>query len=393
MENLKNKDPFLKDKNIVLALSGGIDSVVLLHYLHTHYPNRLRAVHCNHHLSQHCDEWHEFCKNLCTNLNINYVDIDIFIKDKSNLEENARQKRYQALSEHLKDNEVLCSAHHQNDQAETLLLQLFRGSGMAGLAAMPTSKILGKGVHYRPLLDVEKSSIVDYAKQYKLRWIEDDSNSNTNFSRNFLRLKIMPKLSVVYKNLVKTLARSAKHQSEALQLTRDLALIDIKKQALINNDNRLDVAGLIKLDARRIKNIIKHHLSSLGFLSPSEKIMQQIIDLLFAKKDAKPLVSWGKYEIRRYQGELYFIDDQTNQQQTFCPLYAELNQLPNFSIGYRCGGERVKLKGKKHSQSLKKILQDAKVPPWERNLLRMYYVDKQLRAMQGIGEMAQTNKD
>ena len=388
MENLKNKNLFLKDKHIVLALSGGIDSVVLLHYLHQHYANNLRVIYCNHHLSQHCGEWHKFCKNLCSSLNIDYVNIDIPIKNKSNIEENARQKRYYVLASNLMPGEVLCTAHHQNDQAETLLLQLFRGSGIAGLAAMPLLKPLGKGVHYRPLLGVEKSSIVAYAQAHKLRWIEDDSNIDTNFRRNFLRLEIMPKLETVYTNLVKMLARSAKHQSESLQLMQDLALIDIKNHTLINN-NRLNVSRLIKLEAHRIKNIIKYHLSMLGLLAPSAKIMCQIIDLLSAKKDANPLVSWGQYQIRRYKDELYFIDKQTNLQQPFCPFYVELQQLPNFSIRYRREGQQVKLAGKNHSQSLKKVLQEAGIPPWQRNTLRMYYIDNELRAMECIGRMTQ----
>jgi Predicted ATPase of the PP-loop superfamily implicated in cell cycle control len=112
-------------------------------------------------------------------------------------------------------------------------LQLFRGSGIAGLASMPKEKILGKGTHYRPMLNLDKAQIIDYAKKHKLRWIEDDSNKNTNFRRNFLRLEIMPKLETVYKNLTKTLFRSAKHQSEALKLTRELADIDIKKITLL----------------------------------------------------------------------------------------------------------------------------------------------------------------
>ena len=387
MENLKNKDPFLKDKNIVLALSGGIDSVVLLHFLYTHYPNNLRAIHCNHHLSKHCSEWDKFCKKLCKTLNIDYLNIDIFIENESNIEENARKKRYHSLSLSLEENEVLCTAHHQNDQAETLLLQLFRGSGVAGLAAMPKSKPLGKGVHYRPLLNVAKSEILNYANEHHLAWIEDDSNTDTNFRRNFLRLEVIPQLSTVYKNLTKILCRSAKHQSEALQLTHALALIDIKEHQLISNDNRLNVAKLIKLDTHRLKNVIRYHLNSLDFLSPSDKVMMQIIEVLFAKDDAKPLVCWDQYEVRRYQNELYFIDIKADIKEDFCPFHEEFKNLPNFSIRYREDGQRIKLPGKKHSQSLKKVLHEANIPPWERSSLKMYYLDDELKAMERIGKL------
>jgi len=387
LENLKNKDSFLKDKNIVVALSGGIDSVVMLHYIHTHYPDNCRAIHCNHHLSKHCVEWAEFCKDLCNELSIPYSNVDIFIDNESNLEENARKKRYYSLSSNLQENEVLCTAHHQNDQAETLLLQLFRGAGVAGLASMPKSKRSGKGIHYRPMLNIEKSAIIQYAKDNHLSWVEDDSNANTNFRRNFLRLEIIPKLGTVYKNLAKTLTRSAKHQSEALQLTKNLAKIDIQEHQLINFSHQINIQRLTRLNTLRVKNVIRYHLSNLEFLAPADKVMKQILDLLSAKEDASPLVNWGQFEIRRYQGELCFINNQSEKNTNFCPFHAEFENLPNFSIRYRTEGQRIKLPGKKHSQSLKKVLQEAGIPPWERNSLRMYYIKDELRAMERLGRM------
>ena len=387
MENLKNKDLSLEGKNIVVALSGGIDSVVLLHYLHAHYPDDCRAIHCNHHLSKHCDEWDEFCKNLCNKLSIPYSNVDIFIENESNIEENARKKRYHSLSTNLKENEVLCTAHHQNDQAETLLLQLFRGAGVAGLASMPKSKPLGKGVHYRPMLNIKKSEIIEYAKDNHLSWVEDDSNTNTNFRRNFLRLDVIPKLETAYKNLAKTLTRSAKHQSEALALIQALAKIDIQERQLVNPSHQINIQRLAQLDTLRIKNVIRYHLSSLKFLAPSDKAMKQILDLLSAKEDANPLVNWDQFEIRRYQGELYFINNQAEKNTNFCPFHAEFENLPNFSIRYRAEGQRIKLPGKNHSQSLKKVLQDANIPPWERSSLKMYYIKDELRAMERLGRM------
>ncbi|MBT6922363.1 MAG: tRNA lysidine(34) synthetase TilS, partial [Candidatus Ruthia sp.] len=133
--------------------------------------------------------------------------------------------------------------------------------------------------------------------------------------------------------------------------------------------------------------ILRHHLSLLGFLAPSDSIMSQIIDLLHAKQDAKPLVAWDMFEVRRYQSELYFIDNQTEKNPENCPLHTEFENFPNFSIRYRIEGQRIKLPGKNHSQSLKKVLQDANIPPWERNSLKMYYIEDELRAMERIGRM------
>ena len=163
MVDLTNKDEFLIDKKIVVALSGGIDSVVLLHFLIKHYPGKVRAIHINHNLSDYCHQWQSFCKNLCQNADINFKSVDIFIENVSNIEEIARKKRYLSLTSELKTGEILCTGHHQDDQAETLLLQLFRGSGVAGLSAMPKNKTIHGSQLYRPLLTISRQQITDYA--------------------------------------------------------------------------------------------------------------------------------------------------------------------------------------------------------------------------------------
>ena len=285
----------------------------------------------------------------------------------------------------LNQDEVLCTAHHQDDQAETLLLQLFRGAGVAGLASMPRQKPLGLGIHYRPMLEIKKQQVIDYATEHKLNWIEDDSNKDTNFRRNLLRLEVIPLLSKIYQNLTKSLARSAKHQSEALKLMRELAKLDIQAYQLLNSNNRLQIDPLTTLELHRIKNVLRYQLNQLNFLAPSDKIMDQIIELISAKADAMPLVSWNEFEIRRYQQQLYFIDTHSEKNQQKCPIHAELENLPNFSIRYRTKGQRIKLAGKKHSQSLKKVLQEAGIPPWERNSLKMYYINDELRAIERLG--------
>jgi len=391
LENIKSENLLLENKNIVVALSGGMDSVVLLHYLKTNFNLNLRAVHCNHHLSGYCDDWDKFCSDLCESLNVEYSSIDIFLENMTNLEEIARKKRYHSLSSVLKKDEILCTAHHMDDQSETILLQLLRGSGVAGLSSMPKERPLGKGLHFRPFLNLTKSQVIEYAAKHKLQWIEDDSNVNIDFRRNFLRLEIIPKLSSVYKSVASSLSRSARHQSKALKLIRDLALIDINEKNLVDIHNCIDIKRLSEFDEYRIINIIRYHINSLNFLSPSEKVMEQITRLLVAKEDANPLTCWGSFEIRRYQDKLYFIDNNLDKKDSTCPFYEKLKLLPNFSIRYRADGQRVKLSSKSHSQSLKKVLQEAYIPPWERNKLRMYYVDDQLRAMERIGEMSESN--
>jgi len=388
LEDLTNKDQYLEDKNIVVALSGGVDSVVLLHYLCNHYPGQVRAVHINHNLSMYCHQWQNFCKSLCKKADINFTSVDIYIENTSNIEEIARKKRYLSLTSKLQEGEILCTAHHQDDQAETLLLQLFRGCGVAGLAAMPKSKPLDNGELYRPFLQLSRQQILDYAVRNHLGWIEDDSNHNLNFRRNLLRLEYVPNLAKIFQGLVANIARSAKHQSDALELIRELAEMDIESHALIKDD-RLQAEGLMRLSDVRMVNVIRHYLKQLNYLSPSEKVMSEITSLISAKEDAKSLVTWHDYEVRRFQGELYFIDTKTPQNIRNCQYFDTLNNLPNFEIHFRQDGQRVKLQGKNHSQSLKKVLQEANIPPWERQKLRMYYVEGELRAMERIGKMSE----
>jgi len=388
LEDLANKDPFLIDKNIVIALSGGIDSVVLLHFLNSHYPGNIRAIHINHNLSKHSKDWSLFCKELCHKQDIEFKSIDINIKTSSNVEENARKKRYNSLKSELSKNEVLCTAHHQEDQSETFLLQLFRGSGVAGLASMPKMKSFADSFLYRPFLNISKQLIVDYATKYNLDWVEDDSNINLNFKRNLLRLEFIPKLELGFDGVIKNISRSAYHQSEALKLINDLAKIDIEKFNLVIN-HKIQVLSLIQLPERRVANVLRYYIAQRGFLMPSNKVLTELISVLRAKDDAKVILKWHLYEVRRYDNELYFFDGEPDRSNEDCPLFNKLKDQTNFTIRFRQDGQRVRLKGKKHSSSLKKILQSANIPPWERDKLRMYYINETLVGMESIGEMSE----
>jgi len=388
LEDLANKDGYLTGKKIVVALSGGIDSVVLLHFLNKHYPGNVRAVHINHNLSKYSDEWCAFCERICNSTKIEFKYISINIQNSSNIEENARKKRYLSLKSELRVGEILCTAHHQEDQAETFLLQLFRGSGVAGLASMPKIKSIGDSELYRPFLSISKQKIVDYASKNHLKWIEDDSNLDTNFKRNLLRIEFLPKLSSAFNGLIKNVSRSAAHQAEALRLMQDLAELDIKNFELLVN-NKIQVSSLIQLPKRRIVNVLRYYIANLGFLLPSNKVLNELISSLSAKTDANVILRWHHYEVRRYNGELYFFDEHIESSNLPCPYYESLKNLPNFEIRFRLEGQRIKVKGKGHSQSLKKVLQESNIPPWERDKLRMYYVDGSLRAMETLGEITE----
>jgi tRNA(Ile)-lysidine synthase len=388
LEDLANKDEYLVGKKIVVALSGGIDSVVLLHFLNKYYPGNVRAVHINHNLSKFSQEWGAFCAGLCNANKIEYKDIHINLESSSNIEENARKKRYLSLTSELRVNETLCTAHHQEDQAETFLLQLFRGSGVAGLSSMPKIKNIDDSELYRPFLNISKQKIIDYASKNHLEWIEDDSNLDTNFKRNLLRIEFLPKLSSAFNGLIKNISRSASHQAEALKLMQDLAELDIINFELLIN-NKIQVSSLIQLPKRRVANVLRYYITNLGFLLPSNKVLNELISSLSAKTDANVILRWHHYEVRRYNGELYFFDESFELSNLPCPYYESLKNIPNFEIRFRLEGQRIKLKGKNHSQSLKKVLQESNIPPWERDKLRMYYVDGSLRAMETLGEITE----
>jgi tRNA(Ile)-lysidine synthase len=370
----------LTDKNIVVALSGGLDSVVLLHWLVEYYPkNSIRAIHINHNISKYAGDWQDFCDSLCQKLKVPYQSFSIKVNT-NNVEHNARIKRYEVFANNLNQDEYLCTAHHKNDQAETLLLQLFRGSGGLGLAAMPKIRALGKGFLYRPFLQLNQIEIKNYAQQYQLKWCDDESNKDKDFRRNFIRLVTLPSLGENYPNIINNLSRSARHQAENNQLLEILASNDIKDYALLKN-KQLQVTPLLKLEKPRIKNILRFMIKRLNWTLPSEKVINEIIDsALVAKEDASPVVCWHTYELRRFHDRLYFIN--TTKVKTFEAIsFKDFKQLEpfkqlletDFTIGYR--------NNHKNKKSLKKHFQEKSIPPWEREEIPLYYVKCKLCAM------------
>jgi len=252
---------------------------------------------------------------------------------------------------------------------------------------MPKLKNFGDAYLYRPLLSISKQQINQYASLHQLEWIEDDSNDNTQFKRNLLRAELIPQLKLSFDSVIKNISRSVNHQAEALKLMHDLAEIDIAKFNLVV-DNKIQINHLLALPSRRIANILRFYINQRGFLMPSNKVLTELILVMGAKSDAKVILKWHCYEVRRYNGELYFFDTEAVDAKLECPYYKKLQGKSNFEVRFRKDGQRVKLKGKKHSSSLKKILQESNIPPWQRDKLRMYYIDGNLKAMELIGEMS-----
>ena len=264
-----------KIQSMTVALSGGIDSVVLLHLLHQlqkkhHFT--LNAMHVHHGLSQNADKWVKFCEKLCMKLSV-LLDVEyIQLPHKKSLgiEGEARRLRYEKLLQ--SKSNLIVLAHHADDQAETFLLQLIRGAGVKGLSSMADFDATKK--LWRPFLNQSKSDIESYAKQHKLKWIEDESNQNIDFDRNFVRSRVLPILKKRFNHIIKVISRSSRHLAEAQNLLDDLAKLDLKSYLKSNKyKHKLQVKILNKLSLYRAKNVLRYWLELNDQMMPSKDLL------------------------------------------------------------------------------------------------------------------------
>ena len=387
-----------KTNKILVAYSGGLDSHVLLHLVSQIKPYHVRSIHINHGLQKEADAWSQHCKNTCDELDvpIEIFSLNLKIQKGDSLEEEARKGRYQALVSSIQSDEVLLTAHHQNDQAETLLLQLFRGAGISGLASMPNISQFGKAEHARPLLDVTLLELENYAKQNDLKFIKDPSNRDTRFDRNFLRQEILPQLRSRWKGIDKTLARVASHQAEAKNILDEVAEQDFLS---IHSklDNTLSIKLLSNLSLARQKLLIRYWINKSGFQTPSEKKLGHIFaDVINAQDDAQPLLEWRGAQVRRFKNHLYIMspliehDSQQSLRWDTCmpieitPLGLKLESEalkitePHVFIRFRQGGERIHLSQKRKNISLKKYMNEVGIPPWLRSRVPLIYKNEEL---------------
>jgi tRNA(Ile)-lysidine synthase len=299
----------------LVGFSGGLDSTVLLHALavtRDRHGTPLVAVHVNHRLHPDAAEWERQCRSIAGEFGVEYVARQVEVADDApgGLEAAAREARYGALMALMEDGDVLLSAHHEEDQAETLLLNLMRGSGLAGLAAIGASHSFGPGLLVRPLLGVSRAAIAGYAREFSLEWIDDPANQDLRFDRNFLRQKILPRLRRRWPAVSARLRQTSELASEAAGLLDQLARIDL---AAVQQDgertpDRLDIGALQRLNAVRQRNLLRHAIRACGLpQAPAPQLRQIQNELLSARRDAQPLVRWHGAEARRYRQKLYLL--------------------------------------------------------------------------------------
>ena len=397
---------------IHVGLSGGLDSTVLLHMVHEWWQQQpldrppLQAIHVNHQLQANADHWQSHCVDLCQQWGIPCHSQTVTVDTtKASLEQQAREARYQVFREQVKASEVLLLAHHRDDQVETLLQRLARGSGPLGLGAMtPFHNQHGFSI-VRPLLECDREQLECYARQQGLTWIEDPSNQDESIERNFVRRQLLPLWRSVHPRLNQTLARSARLARESADLLDELAKLDMGDS---RSDSGLPLDRLLPLNPARRCNLLRYWLRALGMQPPSEVTLLRIInEVALAAADAQPLVSWGDCSVRRFQGVLYGLNRTlpepgdvqipiTNLEHALVlpwgVLQNQRGKVPfsrqallgkNLKIGFRRGGERLRLPGRP-AKLLKDLFLEAGIPPWIRGLWPILYVDGEIAGVPGL---------
>lgn len=387
--------------NVLLALSGGLDSMVLLHLLASLRQKAgfcLKVAHVHHGLQAQADDWAAFCQAQADALQLDFQLCRVQLADPArNIEQQARTLRYQALAELLTPDTVLMTAHHADDQLETVLLALKRGSGLHGLAAIAAQKPFAGTQLLRPLLAFSRNELEQYAKAQQLAFVTDPSNQNDSFDRNFLRQHVLPLLQHRFPAISQTTARSCQLLQQSLEFQQQQLATEL---AQVLRHNQLDLTLLTQFENPARDLLLRHFLSRYDLTPSAEQTREFVQCFLLAETDAQPQLQWGNWQLRRFDGLLYLLD-QTAQQQaaqqpaegavlaperllhwqqwlflwnsdskapdatwSSLPLTVPLADQLRLTTGQL--NQRFKPTGSGHSKALKDWCKQWKVPPWRR---------------------------
>ncbi len=408
-------------QRLVVGFSAGLDSTVLLHALARWAQSQaaspaLLALHVHHGLSLNADAWEQLAQAQARALNIPFISRRVVLAEGASLEAQARAARYAAFREVLQPGDALLLAHHADDQAETLLFRLCRGAGVHGLGAMSACSSLaldeGGVALWRPLLTLTRGELEDYAKAQGLRWVEDESNRDTRYARNFLRQDILPALRQQWPAVNTTLAATAQRMQEANSLLAEYA--ELLRLPLAREDGSLSVVGLLALSAAQRQLVLRQQLQQQGLPLPEAALLNTLYDdVLLARLDAQPCLRWPGAECRRYRDGLYFMPPLKPVDSTWDLLWQAAPGVLQFPDGrslniqlvqgqglslaklqaqplrwaYRQGGEDFQPPGRPRRE-LKKLLQESAIPPWKRERLPLLWMGEELVYIPGLG-MAQ----
>ncbi|WP_370604204.1 tRNA lysidine(34) synthetase TilS [Citrobacter braakii] len=410
MTTLTLNTSLLNSQSILVAFSGGLDSTVLLHQLvlwRAKNPEvALRAIHIHHGLSPQADNWVQHCESVCAQWLVPLVVERVHLEDDGlGIEAQARRVRYQAFAQTLLPGEVLMTAQHLDDQCETFLLALKRGSGPAGLSAMGESSPFAGTQLIRPLLAQTREALEAWARQHELRWIEDESNQDDAYDRNFLRLRVTPLLQQRWPHFAQAVARSAALCAEQESLLDELLANDLAD--CVTAQGTLLLAPLMMMSSVRRAALLRRWLARLNAPMPSRDGLERIWqEVALAREDASPCFRLGEYEVRRYQSQLWWVKSVDGQSETVIPwscretpltLPAGLGSVQLISAGelrMPQAGEAVSIRfkapgvlhivGRNGGRKLKKIWQEQGIPPWRRDTTPLLFYGETLIAAAGV---------
>jgi tRNA(Ile)-lysidine synthase len=396
----------------IVAYSGGMDSHVLLHAIASLAITRkfrIAAFHVNHGLHPDAGLWEDHCVKVCNDLSIEIHVFRLKIEQKSgeSMEAIARAARYNTISDNINPGQVVLTAHHMRDQAETLLLHLMRGSGVSGLSGMPILRPLNNGWLLRPLLQFNHDELLEYARLHNLRWISDSSNYDIQYGRNYVRHKVLPVLRNRWPSAETAINRSIIYLSEAAELSDSLAQIDMES-TLTTEGLSLDLTKFSVLPVIRRKNLLRYWIKRCINRVPSFSKLEEIVRALVeAKQDSSPSITWDNVELRRYRNQIYLLPSipprpaaLRYEWDLFAPLELPLGLLKtlgqpsgramaalaghNITVRFRCGGEQIRPVAREHTHTVKNLFQEAGVPPWLRDYCPMIYIDGKLALIPGL---------
>ena len=396
---------------VLVGFSGGLDSAVLLHLLSEALPpERITAVHIHHGLSVNADAWQQHAKQVCQTLGVRLIAESVSIDASgAGIESAARDARYAVFEKHLLEGGLLLLGHHADDQVETVLFRLLRGSGARGLSGIPKTRAVGSGRLIRPLLPWPKSSLHNYANAQQLSWIEDESNQREQFDRNYLRQAVIPLLAQRWPGYVQGIMRSAKQSGQADQLADSVARGDLT--GLDPRPERggwsLNLAEFEKLESLRRSNLLRYWPEVYGLPALGQTFIDEVMSsVLTARDDSEPKVVRGDLQICRYRQRLYLLklSGRAKADLGLCLFWSgdeplvlpdgnlltpervlgkglRVDDIERLTVRFRRGGERCQPVGREHSNSLKKLLQEFGLEPWWRESVPLFFIDEQLVAV------------
>lgn len=406
-----------KASQYCVAYSGGMDSHVLLHaateLLQDEAGIELRAIHIDHGLNPDSQQWVTHAEFVCDALGVELVSRRVNIDaQEGGPEAGARLARYEAFADIMHHGEQLLLAQHADDQAETFLLQALRGSGPDGLASIPRKRTFARGFMARPLLACPQEALSAYAKAKGLSWIEDPSNVDTRFDRNFIRKEILPLLRTRWPAATQTLSRSAMRSAAASQAMQEIAKKDLKA-VKVGGSSELSIAKLNELPKERRYSTIRLWVRQSSYRMPRLQDLKEVCSsLLEAREDSAGVVNARDYEFRRHRDRLYLLAkrpeiapysmewpapyndifiEQAGQLLTKKACLKQGIVLPDegsVTVSSRQGGELIRLGEPAFHKSVKKVLQEAAVPPWQRDTIPLIYINNRLAAVWNIAVAA-----